>query len=40
MTLELMLVIMIFMAVFAVLFLGAVGLLKITEALMWLFFGD
>lgn len=37
---ELAIVIMIFMAVFAVLFLGAIGLLKIAEALMWLFFGD
>lgn len=37
---ELMLVIMIFMAVFGALVLGTVGLLKITEALMWLFFGD
>ena len=37
---ELMLVIMIFMGVFAALVLGAVGLLKITEALMRLFFGD
>lgn len=40
MTVELMLAIMIFMAVFSALALGAVGLLKITEALMWLFFGD
>lgn len=40
MALELMLVIMIFMGVFAGLILDAVGLLKITEALMWLFFGD
>ena len=37
---KLMLVIMIFMAVFGALVVGAVGLLKITEALMWLFFGD
>lgn len=40
MTLELMLVIMIFMAILAGLILIAVGILKITEALMWLFFGD
>lgn len=37
---ELMLVIMIFMAILAGLILIAVGILKITEALMWLFFGD
>lgn len=37
---KLMLVIMIFMAILAGLILIAVGILKITEALMWLFFGD
>lgn len=37
---ELMLAIMIFMAVFSAMMLGAVGLLKITEALMWLFHED
>ena len=40
MSVELILAIMIFMAVFGALVVCVIGLLKITEALMWLFFGD
>lgn len=37
---ELMLVILIFMGIVGILFLISIGILKITEALMWLFYGD
>jgi hypothetical protein len=40
MAVKLMLAIMIFMAAFSALMACAIGILKITEALMWLFFGD
>lgn len=37
---ELVLVILIFMGVMGALFLISIGLIKITEALMWLIYGD
>lgn len=37
---ELLLAILIFMSVIGGLVVMSVGLLKITEALMWLFYGD
>ena len=37
---ELMLVILIFMGIMGILFLISIGIIKITEALMWLIYGD
>ena len=36
----LVLAILIFMGILGAIILGAVGILKITEALMWLIYGD
>lgn len=37
---ELMLVILIFMGIMGILFLISIGIIKITETLMWLIYGD